>query len=157
MMETELRDSINEIVEEHKSAMELFLSNCRESLTDQDRIIEKNKIDQKLLDLQERARDVLQNREDIEDQYKRLDLLWEPAILELFGKSDIEEKKQQILKKSKLDFKDLKPIIGPLMQLEFIAEQYTDIDLQKGSVYGTLVRIVEGTSIGAGVSGDDKK
>ena len=50
-METELRDSINEIVEEYKSAMELFLSNCKEAFTDQDRVIEKNKIDQKLLDL----------------------------------------------------------------------------------------------------------
>ena len=49
-------------------------------------------------------------------------MLWEPAILELFGKSDTEEQNQQILKKSKLDFKDLKQIIEPLMQLEFIAE-----------------------------------
>ena len=51
MMETDLRDNINEIVEEYKSAMELFLSNCKESFTDQDRVIEKNKIDQRLLDL----------------------------------------------------------------------------------------------------------
>ena len=51
MMETDLRDNINEIVEEYKSAMELFLSNCKESFTDQDRVIEKNKIDQRLIDL----------------------------------------------------------------------------------------------------------
>ena len=50
-METELSDSINEIVEEYNSVMELFLSNCKKAFTDQDKVIEKNKIDQKLLDL----------------------------------------------------------------------------------------------------------
>ena len=45
MMESDLRSKIDQIVEEYTKAIEIFISNCSEGSTKQDKIIEKNKVD----------------------------------------------------------------------------------------------------------------
>ena len=85
-------------------------------------MIEKNNIESQLYDITSRASGILQDSEEIDDNYKKLEKMYEPTIISLFGSGmEINLDGGQ----ANLEFDDLASVFVPFLQLDFLAADLT--------------------------------
>ena len=135
---SEIKDLVNEKIKVQERFHELKISMDPEN----EKVIERNKIESKLFDIQTKATEILQESEEIDCKYKNLDKLFEPALLSMFGSELVKAQEKNEIIPLKLEYDDLASVIVPFLQLEFIVNDSTSSNYQQFNTFQSLQRIL---------------